>query len=275
MRTNFLGLTVFFCIILSGAEIANACTCVRRTTCEFSGGATTVLVGKVLDSKVEQRPFRYSDNPRETTVLGKFQISRVQVKEAFLGLENETEIFIETDNFSSCFYSLETGVEYVIYANKDAKTGKYSTGFCSGTKPVQAGVEDLEYLRAAKNARGSSVKGFVAFSAKTKEHLFEIPEDNFATISKFGITMLVLSNKTAKYTAAIDENSRYEFQNIPPGKYNLSVRLPEGFRTLDDYSPAVAKEFGIELGAVELTGFGCHVSNFTVVKTATGKKRRK
>ena len=274
MKTKFLWLAIFFVVILFVFDKAYACVCVIQTTCEFSARATTIFVGKVVNSKIEERDFKYSDNPKEKLMKAKFQVSRIQVKEAFWGLENENEIFIETDNYSSCFFALTEGTEYVIYANKDIKTGKYSTGFCSGTKSVDVGKEDLEYLRSQKNASGSSVKGFVGLNTKNKEHLFEILPNNFMTISKLGISTVLLENKTNKYTANIGENSRYEFQNIPQGKYELSVVLPKGYRTLTDYSPAIAKELGIELGTMDLTGFGCNVSNFTFVKTVT-KKRRK
>ncbi len=273
MKTRILWLMIFLVAILLGFESVSACSCVRRETCEFSATASAVFVGKVIDSKIEERNYRYPDETNGVALKAKFQVSRVEIKESFLGIENEKEIVIETDNFSSCFFSLEQGIEYVIYAHKDDKTGKYSTGFCSGTKPVQSGGEDLEYVRSQKNASGSTVKGFVAFNAKNKEHLFEIPQSNFLTITKLGISTVLLENKTDKYTAKIENDSTYNFQNVPKGKYNLSVILPKGYKTLDDYNPAVAKELGIELGVVDLTGFGCDVNNFTVVKTIAKKKR--
>lgn len=273
MKTFLATLTIFFAVLLFGFESARACSCVARTTCEFSATAAAAFVGKVIESKVEERPYRYADDPQESPVKAKFQVSRVEIREAFFGTADKKEIVIETDNFSSCFFALEKNVEYVIYANADEKTGKFTTGFCSGTKPVTDGGADLRFLRSQKNDGGAIVKGLVAFNAKNKEYLLRVPPGNAAALLQAGITTVLLENESDKLTAKIADDGAYAFSGVPPGKYKLSVLLPKGYETRYSYNPAVARELNIELGAVDLNGFGCTVENLTVVRSAVKRKR--
>lgn len=273
MKTFLASLTIFFAVLLFGFESARACSCVARTTCEFAGTATAAFVGKVIESKVEERLYRYSDDAREAPFKAKFQVSRVEIREAFFGTGDKKEIVVETDNFSSCFFSLEKGVEYVIYANADEKTGKYSTGFCSGTAPVKDAGAALQFLRSQKSANGSTVKGFIAFNAKNKEYLLNVPPGNSAALFKAGISTVLLENEREKLTAKIENDGAYNFSGVPAGKYKLSVFLPKGFATRYSYNPVIARELGMALGAVDLNGFGCTVENLTVVRSAVKRKR--
>jgi hypothetical protein len=275
MKTFLVTLTIFFAFVLCGFQNARACSCMLRMTCEFSATAAAVFVGRIVESKVEERLYRYSDNPSELPVKAKFQVSRVDISEAFFGTADKKEIVIETDNFSSCFFSLEKGVEYIIYANADEKTGRFSTGFCSGTKPVQAGGEDLQFLRAQKNTNGATVKGFVAFNSKNREYLLSVPPDNSAALFKAGISTVLLENEREKLTAKIENDGAYILNGVPKGKYKLSVLLPKGYEARYSYNPIIARELGIELGAVELNGYGCRIENLTIVRPAVKRKRVK
>jgi hypothetical protein len=267
MKKRIFCLAIFVGIMMFSFDSVKACVCGLQTACQSYASANVVFVAKVIDSKIEVRDLKHSEDPREVPFKAKFQISRLQIKESFIGIESEIEIEIETDNYSSCSFSLAKDVEYLVFGDKDPKSGKFTTSFCSGTKPIADAKEELDYLRSVKNAMGMSVKGSVVYSPKG-DYLYgeRIPKNNFNTLLKLGVTTISLVNSEQQFQTQIQSDGTYKFENIPKGKYQLKPLLPTSLFSLESYHPDIAKEFGIEdQSLIELTGRGCQIEDFTIV----------
>lgn len=161
MTRLLLGLTLF-------ASGVFGCSCLTTgLVCSNFLKATVVFVGKVL---------RGNDNGK-----GNFTHYLVEVEEAFRGLKPEQkEVFIDPDitpgMITSCHQAYEVGKQYLFFGYVNEKTPTlaaqfkrigyppgnltpewkkkldlkvYSTGICSGSKPLDRAEADLPWLRLA------------------------------------------------------------------------------------------------------------------------------
>src|SRR5690349_15279208 len=142
MRSKLLILAiVLFGSVSLGALTTDACSCVRRSTCQFASTAEAVFVGKVLDSTETTRKVVRRERPiggewEEHEYVEQRQVSRLLVEEPFFGTDERKEIVIETEISSSCGFRLAESATYLIYANQDEKEPNLMTYMCSGTKEL-------------------------------------------------------------------------------------------------------------------------------------------
>jgi hypothetical protein len=78
---------------------------------------------------------------------------RIQVGDILSGIRaGQRQIEILTGmGGGDCGYAFRVGVDYVVYAYKNAG-GRLQTGICSRTRPVTEAAEDVAYIRAMANA---------------------------------------------------------------------------------------------------------------------------
>lgn len=250
----FLFVFTFFC-----SQTAEACSCIRQETCQYFSSAKVVFVGKVLDSteivrKVKRRVMPVGGAWEENEYEEKRQISRISVEETFAGTTEGKEILVETEISSSCGFSLEKDVGYLIYADQSESEENLMTHFCSGTKPVSAAQEDLAYLRTNKSAR-ANVSGKVGFG--------EWWQLNAKPLMKYGVTTVTLSSQEKQFQTAIEQDGAYNFADVAPGKYKINVVLPDFLTADGEYHPDIAEELEIgDQSEIEVPAHGCIKKDF-------------
>jgi hypothetical protein len=148
--------------VMLGAPLGQllACSCdAPAPVCNSVGQAAAVFTGRVPAVSNEPSPGvplrragdfggRLSGNPGGRIGEPEFRLVRFRIFEALSGVaEGASEAEIVTGFGSGdCGYDFRVGVEYVVYARKDAR-GRLSTGICSRTRPLAAAAEDLAYIR--------------------------------------------------------------------------------------------------------------------------------
>lgn len=81
--------------------------------------------------------------------------TRFQVNSIFSGVApGQSEIEIDA-GMTECGYQFEVGVEYVVYAYRNAGN-QLETGICTRTRKLDRAAEDLEYFRKMSNAPSTS-----------------------------------------------------------------------------------------------------------------------
>jgi 5-hydroxyisourate hydrolase-like protein (transthyretin family) len=253
-------LAVALAWLLGGASDAAACSCVSVTVCEAFGRADAVFVGAVASQRETEREAKLGNN-RPFKV--KTQVSLLHVEEVFSGLGGVTEVEIETDLSTSCAFPLAPGVRYLIYASRGegAEAGRLATGMCARSGRVEHRAEDLEYLRRGGAAlAGAVVVGEVAYVSGPAGAARET-----VVADTVGVTTVVAAGGGRRAEARVGAGGRYQFKGLPPGKYHVSVPLPDELTVLDEYHPDIAEEMGIKRQhEIEVPARGCVVKHLHV-----------
>ncbi len=178
-------------------------------------------------------------------VLGQWQRPvRFTVDETFKGEHRPVRDVWTGQGYGDCGFNFELGHRYVVYARRDDKTGRDETGICSRTREFTEASEDIEYLRDIKKAlRQSAIFGVVT-----------------SELDELRLRILFWSHEPAKHpvpdaqvkiespsytkTATTDASGRFNFEDLPPGRYVLTATR-DGFRFT-----GVPK-------TIELTAAGC------------------
>ncbi|HEV2859599.1 MAG TPA: carboxypeptidase-like regulatory domain-containing protein [Pyrinomonadaceae bacterium] len=244
--------------LLACAGVAAACSCMSREPCQAYGSAAAVFVGTVAAQREVEADMSLDGR---STFKARRQVSRFNVEEVFAGLGGATEVEVETDLSTSCAFPLQPGVRYLVYAGAGggADAGRLSTGMCTGTASVEEAAGDLEYLRGARRT-GAVVEGVVAFAGPRAS-----PDGEPVGAETVGVTTVVAEGGGRRAEARVGAGGRYRFEGLPPGKYRITVPLPDELTTLDPYHPDMAKDMGIEdQYEVEVPARGCAVKHIAV-----------
>lgn len=118
---------------------------------------------------------------------------------------------VATVTGTSCDVKFERGERWLVYANRNATTGKLEVSFRT-TRLVGAG-EDLSYLRSLseKKAEPSVVGGVYKMSSTPWE----------------GVT-IVVEGGGRQYRATTDKGGRFKVPRVKPGRYTIRGTFPPG-----------------------------------------------
>lgn len=129
----------------------------------------------------------------------------MQIAEALSGLDfGQKEIEIATGSGASdCGYPFEVGMDYLVYAYKNAE-GRLETGICSRTRPLVHAAEDREYFRAT-TAKSSQIRVLTS--------PWNVP-------GKSGVPIVAVADGL-RYQALTNASGVAEFTGVPPGEYAI------------------------------------------------------
>ena len=228
-------------VLLASAARAEACTCMMPgAPCKAFGGATAVFVGTVTDIKTTPR----TAGARGAEIDWSPRTVTFSVSEAFSGVEGAEAQVSTGMGGGDCGYSFVKGVSYVVYAHRMGGGGqRLVTGICTRTRPALGASEDLEYLRGlAGRAPGVSISGQA------------VRRDDEGPREKAGVAglHLVVEGEGARHELVTDAAGRYSVSGLSPGKYKITLRVPDG---LTDSQPE---------REVEVADRGCAVEDFYV-----------
>ena len=177
---------------------AAACSCIGiPTPCQAFGTSPIVFVGEVLS--VEETG-------------GDFHM-RLRVIRALKGI-TATTADLWSDARSSCGVKLEEGGRYVVYTSLAG--GRMSIHACGYGRQLAPGEPDPEL----PPARGS------IYGRVSRYDIDRIRE--FKSLEAIPSVRIALNLPAGPVTTASDQWGRFQFANVPPGKYRLSADAGQG-----------------------------------------------
>jgi hypothetical protein len=238
---------MIFVFFLPGPVPASACSCARRTPCLKNASADAVFIGKIKGVK-----------------YGNSNVHQVEIEKNFSGMENRKTVEVYTDGVTSCFFSMQEGESYLIFANTGEKTGLVTTHYCAGTKKLADSKEELEFLESLKDAgdgRGILKGSILEHDLKNK---FEAEPWKPKEIDK----VYLVSEKGEKFEADIEPDGKYSFDNLTGGWYEATIFVPDRLiaseEMEDDY---VYREGFREIKRrIKVPGSGCPAINYYSVR---------
>lgn len=259
----------FLLVFFVAAGDVSACTCMddpspcsafRGTPVVFSG-----LVESIDEEKVKILRF------------GKEEVIRTGLVAHFVVEErskdiNANEVDVVTGGGGGdCGYDFKTGERYLVYAYKSEsgalnqsmsrtvlapsrrplpKGIVLSTTICSRTRPLAQARDDIDLVTALVGGKPET-RIFGAVS-----RLVRPPgtyEYNIHYVGPMGGLTVRAAGANGVVETNTDKDGRYRFMRLAPGKYKVSVQLPEGYGPLFDFVGTEAE--------VELTSDACGIEH--------------
>ena len=134
-------------------------------------------------------------------------------------------------------YNFQCGAEYIVYAYfADAfkqSSGRFSTGICSPTRPIDSAGEDLEYFRQLANADPTGEIRVTAFDPYSSWRNSVATLGDIAGLAGAQVT---IEGHDLRKTATTGRNGRHVFGGLPPGEYSVAATL-DGYMMPDRPRP--------------------------------------
>ena len=202
-------------LLFACANQAVACSCAGpQRPCEAYGDAAAVFVGTVnfsTTTKIKEGEYEF------TKRKVRFHIDR-----ALRNVE-ATDVEVLTGlGDPDCGYGFRLGGQYLVYAYSDNNKTLH-TSICSRTRPISEATADLEYIRGLSNAApGGTIFGEVRVRRPSRENQYPWPPVKDARLLFAG---------PKQFEGKTDDDGKYTVSGIPPGKYKVTIDLPEGLST--------------------------------------------
>lgn len=150
------------------------------------------------------------------------RLIRLDVIEKFSGPDNVTFELFTGMGQGDCGVEFETGAPFLVVAQRDATTGRWSTTICSGTRATRYADSELGALRAWK--KGAEIVPMVSGSV-----------EDLTDSKPLANVQLILRSGEDRREAVTDSDGHFSFANLSRKVYQLDAKLP-GWRfpqTLD------------------------------------------
>lgn len=146
--------------------------------------------------------------------------TRLMVTDTFRGIDAREVTF--TSGTVSCSVEFQEGESYLVFAQRDRKTGELQTSVCSGTARVDRVPEHLQYIRGVKTGETRSrIFGHVAM---------EIPRSVIVRtppIKPVPCVAITVRSNGREWRTTTSASGEYEVLDVPPGAYEVSAELPQ------------------------------------------------
>ncbi len=152
-----------------------------------------------------------------TPLVPNSQRTRLAVEEVLVGKVPDAVEVISVGIGGSCDYEFKDRRRYLVYAVQ-APDGQWKLLPCSATVPVERAANDMAFLRSM--ARGEIRNGRVSAGASTVERDAQGHTHGGGLLS--GATLSLRSEEHV-FTGETDLRGRYEFKDVPPGVYQISL----------------------------------------------------
>lgn len=211
---SLVWLAVFMALAMSPRR-AEACSCrPHPEPCEAYWQAAAVFRGRV--ESIEYEPGTLPATRRPSTVT-------FTVLEPFRGVSGSTIAVWTAASGGTCGYRFAKGREYVVYAEQHR--GRLMTSICLRTREVSRAEADLAYARAiaASTPLQSRVFGGVRM-------IVTDPSTGRSRDRPMPGIAVTLRGEATELTARTDRRGRFEFRDVPAGRYAPQVALRPGLR---------------------------------------------
>lgn len=204
-------------VVLLASPAANACTCAGNSPpCESFGTADAVFAGTVISERLSEQPKKTDPNEVELDWVPRGV--KFSVEQAYSGVTGtEIEVFTGRGG-GDCGVGFRTGQRYLVYAYR--YKDKLTTSICTRTRPFAQATEDLAFLGTLASARpGVTIHGGIAR-----------PEDRQDEPLSSDI-LITIEGESQRKEIRPDTDGRYRVTGLPPGKYKVTLHLPDALTT--------------------------------------------
>jgi hypothetical protein len=201
---------VLMVLTLAFARDTEACTCGAQPVCNAFYAADAVFTGRA-----------------EVTPLGRAeQRTRFVVERSYRGPDMRTIEIVSHGLGGSCDFGFHEGVDYLVFAQRDPVVG-WKASLCGGTSPVRKAAEDLRFIKSIGDGsvKGGTFHGSAAIVEPDKKGRLH------PTGSLSGVTVTIM-NDAHRFTQDTSLFGTFEFRDVPPGKYTVTVRVPPAFSSV-------------------------------------------
>jgi protocatechuate 3,4-dioxygenase beta subunit len=237
--------------LLLSAGTVRACSCMESLSpCAAYRGTPVVFAGLVKsieEKKVELMRF----GKKETVRVG--LTAHFLVEEPLKDISAAEVDVVTGGGGGDCGYDFKAGERYLVYAYKSesdaldesvartviapsqrtaAPRGVLGATICSRTRPLAQAQDDLELLRALiKGHPQTRIFGVVSKFVRPPG-TYEYDIKHLGPMA--GLTVKA-EGAQGKFETRTDDEGRYRFTGLAPGKYKVGVQLPEGYGPLFDF----------------------------------------
>ena len=213
MRSVVALVGILIAISLS-SQTVHACSCGGKgTPCESYGDAAAVFVGTAVAVRRNEPP-KQRDRKEENWLPMAYKFS---VEQSYLGVAStEVEVFTGSSG-GDCGYEFTMGQRYLIYAYRYKEN--LSTSICTRTRSFSNATEDLAFLGTLSSAApGVSIYGGIRDrEGKTGPVSSDI--------------LITIEGESERKEIRPDGEGRFRVSGLRPGKYKVSLKLPDTLTT--------------------------------------------
>ncbi|MBN8724264.1 MAG: hypothetical protein J0M03_15110 [Acidobacteria bacterium] len=213
-KTCFLNLLFLFVVLFLDVNIAFGCSCLPAPPLlDAYEKADTVVITRVVSLERE---------PGTTNYQGVLSTKMV-VEKVFKGnLKIGDQMIFGQGLGGTCVWTFrdsDIDQEFLFYLNSNNQSNFWFAGTCGRSTRIKYATADLLYLNNLKKLQGRTrISGTVRFSKDT-------------SLSVEGREISIIgSNKT--YTLKTDQNGVYEIYDLAPGKYEILIEVPSGWKLI-------------------------------------------
>lgn len=212
MRKSFLPAALITLLSAHAAAAQPTRTCeYGRSACESYAAADAVFVGTV--TRIVPATFRIDQTDSDYD-----QTAYVAVEKVFKGGRRGRIVLRQLGRRHAMKFVQNS--RYLFYANYDRAARIWEVRPCGSTRMVDYAQDDLRFLEALPaSAARSRVSGEVVH--------FVGPDEPQASSRLPGLRVRLFGGGR-EYETTTDADGVYEFYGLPPGRYKLEVRIPNG-----------------------------------------------
>jgi len=253
MRKELLSWILVILILPCLSKAASACTCADQPSpCVAFNGTPVVFVGHVVSIKEDKAEFtRFGVKEEIRTGL----LAHMVVEEALKGITQKEVDVVTGGGGGDCGYDFRGGERYLVYAypnrrgdgedaNRISSThlagsgvkalpDTLTTSICTRTRPLNYAQNDLELIRALLNNKPETriIGGVIEYT----EPLCEAGSCSSEFVGPLVEVTIRARGPQGNHETKTDENGAFRFVNLPPGKYNVRLAMPELYEMHYDF----------------------------------------
>lgn len=126
-------------------------------------------------------------------------------------------------NGSNCGYTFHLGERYVVYAYA-TPGGQLTTNMCSGTKLAVDAAADLAFLKEIGTGKPRGVRVF-GHVRRVEDDLTSSGSRNYGGVAGARVHV---AGAGASREGTTGDDGNYDFRDLPPGTYKVTVTPPKG-----------------------------------------------
>lgn len=206
-----------FLLVFVFVDKAQACSCVPSgPPCQSFWQADAVFSATVASKSNIANESGIDLKRKEQQVVVK-----LLVEDVFRGALGGNDIEIVTGmGGGDCGYNFEKGKKYLVYAYESGN--RLHAGICSRTRLLTEAAEDLAYFRnLPRENSGASIL------VKVMKRVAPLNENSNYEVKPVEGVRIIAESGQLKYEGKTNASGRYEFKQLPPGKYKVTTDIPK------------------------------------------------
>lgn len=206
--------------VLASVYEVHACSCAPSgPPCQSFWQADAVFTASVISKSVST-----VGNDIDLKRKGQQVAVKFLVEDVFRGGLGGNDVEVITGfGGADCGYNFEKGKKYLVYASE--QQNKLHASICSRTRLLTEAAEDLAYFRnLPRENSGASIL------VKVMKRVPALNENSNNAVQPMEGVRVIAEAGQLKYEGKTNASGRYEFKQLPPGKYKITSDIPKSSR---------------------------------------------